>query len=315
MDRLEDLARRELAILQRAEAVAGDMADADRRLREAGVYAEAAAIHAAYVELAAPPESSLEALKRAVFLAWYAEAEPPCLTGVGDLDERAVRRTHELLAEAHEAGRIDDELAAMLGYYRGVTDRHFTNSPLAGRLGFVAALEGHQREYPYPGFRERDHGSRGQMGRYWIAMVGSHAGRARWREEEVALGRVAMATGGTASRLLFWAPRGLCVVFAGFLGSFAMDGAGTPYDFWHRALALLVHLVPSAILLVALVIVWRREWIGAILFPLLAILHLATNWGRLGWAYYAVVDGPLLALGVLFLMSWLSLTRTARSGT
>jgi hypothetical protein len=189
VDRLDDLARRELAILERAEAVTGDMTEADRRLREAGVYAEAAAIHAAYVELAAPPESSLEALKRAVFLAWYAEAEPPCLTGVGDLDERAVRQAHELLAEAHEAGRSDDELAAMLGYYWGVTDWHFTAGPVAKRLGFVATFAGHRREYPYPGFSESDHRSRGQMGHYWIAVAGSPAGHAAWREEERALGR------------------------------------------------------------------------------------------------------------------------------
>jgi hypothetical protein len=57
----------------------------------------------------------------------------------------------------------------------------------------------------------------------------------------------------------------------------------------------------------------RREWIGAILFPLLAVFHLVTKWGRLDWAGYAVIDGPLLVLGVLSLLNWSSLERIART--
>lgn len=109
-----------------------------------------------------------------------------------------------------------------------------------------------------------------------------------------------------ATRLLYWTPRILCLAFAGFLGIFAADVFGMPLDFWHKALALLMHMIPTAAVLVVLAIVWRREWIGAILFPLLAVLHLLTKWGRLDWAGYAMIDGPLLVLGVLFLVNWRS---------
>src|SRR6266487_3702862 len=87
----------------------------------------------------------------------------------------------------------------------------------------------------------------------------------------------------TAKRAFYWAPRILCIAFAAFLTIFATDVFTTPYDFWHRALALLMHLVPSAIVLAVLAVVWRWEWVGVIAFPLLAVYHLVGMWGRLDW--------------------------------
>jgi hypothetical protein len=108
----------------------------------------------------------------------------------------------------------------------------------------------------------------------------------------------------TSNRLLYWTPRIVCIAFAAFLGIFALDVLGSPLDFWHKALALLIHLTPTWILLATLVLLWRREWIGALIFPLLAVFHLVTKWGRLDWAGYAMIDGPLILLGVLFWLSW-----------
>ena len=77
-------------------------------------------------------------------------------------------------------------------------------------------------------------------------------------------------------------------------------------DFRQKALALVMHLIPTAIVLVALAVAWRREWIGAVLFPLLAVLHLVMAWGRFDWSAYVVIEGPLLLLGALFLVNWLN---------
>ena len=105
-------------------------------------------------------------------------------------------------------------------------------------------------------------------------------------------------------RLVYWAPRILCVGFSAFLSIFAVDVLRMPADLWNQGLALLVHLIPALIVLVALAVVWRREWIAAVLFPLLAAFHVVTKWGQLDWSGYAVIDGPLLLLGALFLVSW-----------
>jgi hypothetical protein len=105
-------------------------------------------------------------------------------------------------------------------------------------------------------------------------------------------------------RALYWTPRMLGIAFAIFLGIFAVDELRTPADVWIRALPFAMHLIPAAIVLAALLIVWRREWIGAILFPLLAVGYVAMAWGRFDWSAYAVIAGPLVALGILFGLNW-----------
>ena len=105
--------------------------------------------------------------------------------------------------------------------------------------------------------------------------------------------------------MLFWAPRVLCLLLAAFLSLFALDVFDEHIGFWNTALALGIHLVPTWLVLGILVIAWRREWVGAILFNLLALLYLAMTWGRFPWSTYVVISGPLCLVGILFLVNWL----------
>jgi len=107
-----------------------------------------------------------------------------------------------------------------------------------------------------------------------------------------------------AKRLVYWAPRVLGIAFAAFSSIFALDALSTPGDIGQKTVALLMHLIPTGIVLLALLIAWRREWIGAIFFPLLAVVHVVPRWGRLDAPGYAMIDGPLLLLGLLFWLSW-----------
>ena len=100
-------------------------------------------------------------------------------------------------------------------------------------------------------------------------------------------------------RILFWAPRILCILFAIFLSIFALDVFSAGYDFGETILALLIHLIPTCIVVMALLIAWRWEGVGAILFAALALLYLAT--GGKSW----VISGPLFLIGVLFLLNWI----------
>ena len=106
-------------------------------------------------------------------------------------------------------------------------------------------------------------------------------------------------------RVLFWTPRVLCILFALFLSLFALDVFSEGYGFWEIILALLVHLVPVYIVVIALVIAWRWEWVGAILFTALALFYLVWTWGRFHWSVYLGISGPLVLLGVLFLFNWI----------
>ena len=106
-------------------------------------------------------------------------------------------------------------------------------------------------------------------------------------------------------RPLFWTPRILCILFAVFVSMFAADVFGERYGFWETVVALLIHLVPTYIVIIALVVAWRRDWIGAILFIGLAVFYLVWAWGRFTWINYLVMSGPLFLVGVLFLVNWL----------
>ncbi len=106
-------------------------------------------------------------------------------------------------------------------------------------------------------------------------------------------------------RALFWTPRVLCILFAMFLSLFALDVFIEYAGFWEKILALLIHLVPVYIVVIVLVIAWRREWIGAILFIGLALFYLFQAWGQEHWGAILGISGPLTLIGVLFLLNWI----------
>ncbi len=108
----------------------------------------------------------------------------------------------------------------------------------------------------------------------------------------------------STKRFLFWAPRILCLLFAGFISLFALDVFDGNQGFWNTLLALLIHLIPTGLLLLILAVAWRWEWIGALFFSALGVFYLVAFWGRFHWSVYAIIAGPLFLLGALFLLGW-----------
>ncbi|MDJ0694587.1 hypothetical protein [Mastigocoleus sp. MO_188.B34] len=104
----------------------------------------------------------------------------------------------------------------------------------------------------------------------------------------------------STKRVLFWAPRVLCILFAIFLSVFALDVFSAGYDFGETILALLIHLIPTCIVVMALLIAWRWEGVGVFLFIALALFYMFSSRGG-SW----VISGPLFLIGVLFLLNWI----------
>ena len=109
----------------------------------------------------------------------------------------------------------------------------------------------------------------------------------------------------STKQILFWFPRVLCILFAVFLSLFALDVFSEGYGFGATILALLIHLVPVYIVVVVSVLAWRWEWVGAILFMVAALSYLVLSWGRLHWSAYLGISGPLVLLGILFMLNWI----------
>jgi len=109
-----------------------------------------------------------------------------------------------------------------------------------------------------------------------------------------------------ARRLLYWAPRALSILFAAFIAIFALDVFQKGVPAWQVALALLMHLLPSFLVLLVLALSWRREWVGGALFITLGSLYLlwARNKPFFGWGVVLSIAAPLFLVGVLFLLNW-----------
>ena len=103
-------------------------------------------------------------------------------------------------------------------------------------------------------------------------------------------------------RFLIWTPRILGLLFAGFISLFALDVFEGARGFWPTTLALLLHLIPTALLLGALAVAWRWEWVGALLFLGLGVTYAIL--ARTHPAWIALLAGPLFLVGGLFLLNW-----------
>lgn len=106
------------------------------------------------------------------------------------------------------------------------------------------------------------------------------------------------------NRTLFWIPRILCIIFAVFLSLFALDVFGQGYGVWGTIFHLLANLIPAFILIVVLVITWRWEWVGGILFPVLGVLYIIWKWREFPYYVYLIISGPLFLIGILFIINW-----------
>jgi len=119
----------------------------------------------------------------------------------------------------------------------------------------------------------------------------------------------------SARGVLFWAPRMLTILFALFLSVFALDVFSETKGFLETLTALVLHLVPTFLVIVLLVFAWRRELIGVIAFAGMAVAYVVVMWERgFPWVTYVIISGTLLLISVLFLLSWRQRLRARTAG-
>ena len=171
---VQSLAGWEAAVLASVGGATGTLEERDRQVERSGMYGEYPAILSGYLEILVPESprahERLEALKRAVFIAWYAGVAPRCLTGIGDLSDASVIETFARLDAAVRRGEVDDELTAMVAHYHEACAAPFDlygGADAAERAGPAADVEA-LLDAPVARFKER-----GQMGAYW-ATLGEH---------------------------------------------------------------------------------------------------------------------------------------------
>jgi len=110
----------------------------------------------------------LEALKRALFLTWYYQADPEWVTGIGSLDPETIREVLRLANDRARKGQLDRELIWMLPYYCAIVEWYL--SPEDDALRRVST---ENRYLWMTACLESSFDNRGQLGDYWKSLRNS----------------------------------------------------------------------------------------------------------------------------------------------
>jgi len=109
------------------------------------------------------------------------------------------------------------------------------------------------------------------------------------------------------AKLIYWSPRlaGVLIIF--FVSLFALDMFSPEYTLTEMLVGFLIHMLPSIVMGLLLILAWRRPWIGFLAFLLASLYFLRFALG--GWGESAgnflLFSGPLLLVSLLFGINWL----------
>jgi hypothetical protein len=113
-------------------------------------------------------------------------------------------------------------------------------------------------------------------------------------------------------KFIYWTPRILSIIFIVFLVLMSLDIFEGNYGFWGTVLGLFMHNIPALILLIILLMSWKKEIIGGIAFIIAGILYIVFvsvsvvktgfEWYYIAWI--AQIAGVAFFIGILFLIGW-----------
>ena len=120
----------------------------------------------------------------------------------------------------------------------------------------------------------------------------------------------------TSTSRFHWLPRIICMLAIFFISIFAADAFESNLSIWQQLLAFLLHLLPSFILLGFLVVAWKWEFTGGIIFtaigiimtPVIFLHNYNTNHFSIGQSIGIImmVTFPFILVGILFIISHFS---------
>lgn len=111
-------------------------------------------------------------------------------------------------------------------------------------------------------------------------------------------------------KIMFWVPRIIMILFILMISMLALDAFEGDQSIYKKIIEFVIHLIPTLILIVVLIVSWRREWIGGIFFILLGILYIAWAWGKFDLSVYFLISGTLFFAGILFWINWIQKKKT-----
>jgi hypothetical protein len=113
-------------------------------------------------------------------------------------------------------------------------------------------------------------------------------------------------------QVIQWIPRVLCVIAILFISLFAFDSFSSDRTFLQNLPGFLIHLIPSLVLTLLLILAWKRELIGGIVFTIVGLVatpfiyninfHHNQSVG-ISLSIIFAVTLPFILIGILFIVS------------
>lgn len=116
----------------------------------------------------------------------------------------------------------------------------------------------------------------------------------------------------TKVKVLHWLPRIICILAILFVSMFALDSFASGLTIWQQLGAFFMHLIPSFVLVTFLVIAWKWELIGGIIFIVTGLIltpivynmnYHRTNSLEVSLGIILMITFPFIVVGVLFIIS------------
>ena len=111
-------------------------------------------------------------------------------------------------------------------------------------------------------------------------------------------------------KIIYWTPRILCILAILFISMFALDSFSPELTIWQQMGAFFIHLIPSYVLIALLIIAWKWEYIGGLIFMIFGLgftpfifIH-NNNMNQSIWMSLFIIlmiTFPFIIVGILFI--------------
>jgi len=114
------------------------------------------------------------------------------------------------------------------------------------------------------------------------------------------------------TKILFWTPRILCILAILFVSMFALDSFAPGLSLGQQIGGFLIHLIPTYILIIFLIVAWKWELIGGIILAAVGLGFLPfiymMNYGMnhsvgMSLGIVMMINFPFILVGFLFILS------------
>lgn len=114
------------------------------------------------------------------------------------------------------------------------------------------------------------------------------------------------------NKFVFWTPRVLSIIFIFLVFLMSFDVFKQNNFSWKIILGFLIHNIPTFLLIILLIISWKKEIVGGIGFILAGLIYAGLilkniilngfKWYYFNWVLQ--ISGICFFIGVLFLINW-----------